>query len=197
MSTVHTRPRREAEHSLVDSLALPVGATIATLAGGACALVYAAACGATLAGSQRLPAASYFTGLGIAQRLTRTPTQPWLAWPHPDRAAMPHDAATWYAAASLPLTACLALLCVLGLVASRAWQSHAGRDERRALGRAPSAERGPGKPRVRLTTRPAASEGRITLGHSGLGRVFAPDPEAHVMVVAPEGTRLLIGPPPA
>ena len=50
MSTVHTRPRREAEHSLVDSLALPVGATIATLAGGACALVYAAACGATLAG---------------------------------------------------------------------------------------------------------------------------------------------------
>ena len=193
MSTVHTRPHREAERSLVDTLALPVGATVATLAGGACALVYAAACGATLAGSQRLPAASYFAGLGIAQRLTRTPAQPWLAWPRPDRAAMPHDAATWYAAASLPLIACLALLGVLGLVAARAWRNHAGRDERRALGRAPASERAPGKPRVRLTTRPAASEGRITLGHSGLGRVFAPDPEAHVMVVAPPGQHKTTG----
>ena len=128
--------------------------------------MYAAACGATLAGSQRLPAASYFAGLGIAQRLIRTPAQPWLAWPRPDRAAMPHDAATWYAAASLPLIACLALLGVLGLVAARAWRSDAGRDERRALGRAPASERAPGKPRVRLTTRPAASEGRITLGQT-------------------------------
>ena len=170
MSTLHTRQRRDTERSLLDTLALPVMAALVTLGAAVCALVYSVGAGVLLASSHRLPAASYFAGLGIAQRLTHDPARPWRAWPRPDRAAMSHDAVAWYAAASLPFLACLVLLGGLALVAARIWQSGAGRDQRRALGRAPTSQTAPGKPRMRLTGRPAASDGRITLGQTSLGR---------------------------
>lgn len=193
MNSASSRQRASAEFSLFETLAFPIAAALVVLAGAVCALVYAAGTGATLAESQRLPQASLFDGLRIAQRLTRTPGQPWLAWPRPDGARMPHDTATWYVAASLPLLACLVLLGGLTLLATRFWRSAPARDHARALGRPPSSERRPGKPRLRLTMRPRASEGRVTLGQAGVGRVFAPDPEAHVMVVAPPGQHKTTG----
>ncbi|MDP9258663.1 MAG: type IV secretory system conjugative DNA transfer family protein [Actinomycetota bacterium] len=193
MSTTHTHHERTAERSLLDTLALPIAAALVALAGAVCALTWAAAAGATLAGSQRLPTSSFFAGLDIAQRLTRTPAHPWLAWPTADRAGMPHDTLTWYAASSLPIIICVCLLVVVILIGVRIWRCGTGRDNQQGLGRSPKSERGSGRSRVRLTTRPVKAEGRITLGQAGLGQVFAPDSEAHVMVVAPPGQHKTTG----
>ena len=192
MSTTHARHERTAERSLLDTLALPTAAAIVALAGAVCVLTWAAAAGATLAGSQHLPTSSFFAGLEIAQRLTRTPEHPWLAWPTADRAGMPHDTLAWYAASSLPIIICVCSLGVVTLFAVRIWHSWTGQPQQ-GLARPPTSERRPGKARLRLTARPTEAEGRVTLGRSGIARVFAPDSESHVMVVAPPGQHKTTG----
>ena len=105
---------------------------------------------------------------------------------------MPHSALAWYASAAVPLIVCLGVLAALAVLAKSIW-TRTHQDKRRPLGHAPSSEAGPGRARGRLTTRPAKAQGRITLGRAGLGRVFAPDPESHVMVVAPPGQHKTTG----
>lgn len=193
MSATQSKRRQNVELSSLDTLLLPLGATVMGCAAAACALVYSAGSGAVLVGARHMPSASYFDGLGIARRWSLAPGRPWLAWPKSDRTDMPHDAVTWYSAASLPLLGCVILLATLAVVAALLWRSVAASTSRHAIARPPFSERGPGRPRRRLIGRAARAEGRITLGHTGLGHVFAPDAEAHVMVVAPPGQHKTTG----
>lgn len=179
-----------AEVSLFEMLAFPTTVSLVALAALTCALVGSAGAGATLAGAQRLPRANLLEGIQIARRLASYPSRPWRAWPKPDRAAMPHNTLAWYAAATLPVLATLALITFIGVVLFRFWRSEGS--TRGATGKPPASERRPGKRRTRLVTR-RAETGRVTLGKTGLGSVFAPDAETHICVVAPPGQHKTTG----
>ena len=154
--------------------AMRVGASV--LAAG-----LAASCAAWLAGTSSLVLASFATPAsspaqapGILVGLMQHGSEPWLAWPAPDRTRMSHDAIVWWLAA-LPGLVLFLLVATTAVIVVRELVRDGDEADPRSA-----------RPALRLLSlRPRA--GRFPLGRR-FGLQVSSGAESHLLVIGPTGS---------